>query len=68
MVQRSAQVAGVVDRTLGYAYTVSMAADYVRQYEAIMASNLPTAEKERALRDLTQSAIFTGGVVLAPRL
>ena len=66
VVQRSAQVAGVVDRTLGYAYTVSMAADYVRQYEAIMASNLPTAEKERALRDLTQSAIFTGGVVLAP--
>jgi hypothetical protein len=66
VVQRSAQVAGVVDRALGYTYTVTMAVDYVRQYEAIMASNLPTAEKERALQDLTQSAIFTGAVVLAP--
>ena len=68
MVQRTAKLATAVDKTLGTAVLVTMSADFVGQYQAIARSNLAPAEREKALQELTASALFTGAVILAPHM
>lgn len=66
LVQRTAKVAAAVDQVIGKVVMVTMAADFVGQYQAIANSNLPPAEREAALKDLVRSGLFTGAVILAP--
>ena len=64
--RRAAAVADLADRALGASVLVTMTADYVDQYRAIMSSGLPAAERDAALEELTRSALFTGAIVLGP--
>jgi hypothetical protein len=66
VVQRTATAVGAIDKALGTAVVVTMTADFVSQYEAIQYSNLPPEEREKALKELTASALFTGAIILAP--
>lgn len=66
VVQRTAVAVEAVDKAMGAAVLVTMTADFVDQYEAIQRSNLSPEEREKALKELTASALFTGAVVLAP--
>ena len=66
VVQRTAMGINAVDKALGAAVLVTMTVDFVDQYETIQRSNLPPDEREKALKDLTASALFTGAIVLAP--
>lgn len=67
LVQRTAKVAATADKLIGKALMVTMAADFVGQYQAIANSNLSPAEREAALKELVKAGLFTGAVILAPR-
>jgi hypothetical protein len=45
-----------------------MGADYLQQYQAIVDGNLPPAERDAALTELTTSALFTGALILGPHM
>jgi Domain of unknown function (DUF4157) len=66
--RQAAAIATLADKALGATVLVTMGADYLQQYQAIMESNLPPGERDAALKELTVSALFTGALVLGPHL
>lgn len=64
--RQAAALATLADKALGATVLVTMGVDYLQQYQAIMDANLPPAERDAALKELTTSALFTGALILGP--
>ena len=66
IIRRAATAAAIADKALGGAVLVTMSADFIQQYQAIMSSNLSGPEREQALGELAGQALLTGAIVVAP--
>ena len=62
--RQAAALATAADKALGVTVLVTMGADYLQQYQAIVEANLPPTERDAALKELTTSALFTGALIL----
>ena len=66
LIMRAARTASAVDKLLGAAVLVTVSADFVEQYRTIQNSNLPDADKEKALMRLAFTGLMTGAMTLGP--
>jgi hypothetical protein len=65
LIQRTATGVSAVDKWFGKVVMVTVAADFVQQYQAIQHSNLSGPEREKALRRLALTGLLTGGMTVA---